>query len=164
MNEQEQRQQVVAELKTWLGTPYLPQAKVKGHGADCLTLVAGVFEACGLVEVLPIPYYSFEWQLHTDEERYLDGFGGNKGMLNYCKEVSGRAPLPADIILFKFGHCFSHAAIVVDWPIIIHSYCGRICGYEDVLRSYSLTKIYEFPALRGQPRPRKIMTLKAWTG
>jgi hypothetical protein len=25
-------------------------------------------------------------------------------------------------VIFKFGRTFSHGAIVVDWPIIIHSY------------------------------------------
>ena len=33
-------------------------------------------------------------------------------------------PLPGDIVLYKFGRCFSHAGIVIAWPQIIHSYRG----------------------------------------
>lgn len=29
---------------------------------------------------------------------------------------------PADFIVFKFGRTFSHGAIVVEWPLIIHAY------------------------------------------
>ena len=36
---------IVREARTWLGTPYLHQASVRGAGCDCLGLVRGVWRA-----------------------------------------------------------------------------------------------------------------------
>ena len=41
-------------------------------------------------------------------------------MLCYAHEVE--APEPGDVALFKFGRCFSHSAIVTDWPLMIHAW------------------------------------------
>jgi cell wall-associated NlpC family hydrolase len=30
--------------------------------------------------------------------------------------------LPGDIVLYRFGRCISHGAIVLAWPQIIHAY------------------------------------------
>ena len=39
----------------------------------------------------------------------------------YATEV-GRSPLPGDVILYQWGRCMSHGAIVVEWPLLIHAY------------------------------------------
>jgi cell wall-associated NlpC family hydrolase len=70
------------------------------------------------------PYYPHDWHLHRVTERYLEG------VLQYAKEIES-LPRPADIVLWKFGRCYSHGAIVVEWPRIIHAYCGRCCTEED---------------------------------
>ena len=49
MTEHEQRQAVVAEALTWLGTPYHHRARVKGAGVDCGQLLAAVFEGAGVL-------------------------------------------------------------------------------------------------------------------
>ena len=37
---------IVAEARSWIGTPYRHQTSVKGIGCDCLGLVRGVWRAC----------------------------------------------------------------------------------------------------------------------
>src|SRR5437660_5143962 len=44
---------VVAEAETWLRTPYHHMARVKGAGADCLTLLAEVYEKAGVIPQYP---------------------------------------------------------------------------------------------------------------
>jgi NlpC/P60 family putative phage cell wall peptidase len=39
--------EVIAEARTWIGTPFHHQAQVKGHGADCVGLVLGAAEPFG---------------------------------------------------------------------------------------------------------------------
>ena len=39
----EQRKLIVASAQSWIGTPYLHQASLKGAGADCLGLLRGVW-------------------------------------------------------------------------------------------------------------------------
>jgi len=124
MTEDSERQHLLSVARSWLGTPYHTGARVKGHGADCITFVAGVFEEAGLTPRISIPPYSQQWHLHRDTERYLEG------LLKYTREITER-PQPGDIALWKFARCFSHGAIVVKWPLVMHAYVGSSCRYEN---------------------------------
>jgi len=116
MNEQ-QRQNVVAEALTWCNTPYHPHGRVKGAGVDCIHLLIEVYAACGLVPRVAPGGYAPDWYLHRSEERYLDG------VLQYA--VPTEQPLPGDLVLFRFGRCVSHGAIVTAWPAVIHAYADQ---------------------------------------
>ena len=98
------RAAVVAAAREWIGTPYHHMADVKGVGCDCAMLLVRVFCDLGLVEPFDPRPYTSDWHLHRGEERYL-GF-----LLARAAEVA--APLPGDVILFKYGRCFSHGGIV----------------------------------------------------
>lgn len=132
---------------SWLRTPYVHHAKIKGAGADCLTLLAGIYEEAGLIGPVNIPYYPHDWHLHHAAERYLEG------LLQYTHEVE--SPLPGDIILWKFGRCFSHGAIVVDYPKIIHAHIRSNCQLEDAEKAEWLKYIGENGADKGKLRPVK---------
>ena len=43
-----QRAAVVAEARSWIGTPYHHAADVKGHGVDCAMLLIRVYCDCRL--------------------------------------------------------------------------------------------------------------------
>lgn len=123
--EKQQRQAVVDEAISWLGTPYHDNARVKNGGVDCGLFLLEVFERCGLIEHIEVPYYRRDWHLHRSEEKYLGW------VEKYCCEISERKPLPGDIIVYHYGRCISHGAIVVDYPIIIHSYVNLGVIYGD---------------------------------
>lgn len=120
MTEQErlQRLAVVAEARTWLLTPYHHQARVKGVGVDCATILLEVFSAVGLAENA-WPEYSPTWHLHRGEELYLEW------MEKYTHEVE--SPDIGDIIVWKWGRCFSHGTIYIGGGQVIHSYLGIGC-------------------------------------
>mgnify|MGYP003587025146 CR=1 FL=1 len=113
--EREQREAVVKEALSWLKTPYHHMGRVKGVGVDCGMLIAEVFEGAGLIPKLDIGYYPLDWHLHRSEERYMGW------VRRYAAEVS-RPPLPGDVILYQWGRCMSHGAIVVEWPLLVHAY------------------------------------------
>lgn len=102
------------EAITWLGTPYHHQGRVKGVGVDCGTLICEVYEKVGLMDHLDPRPYPPDWHMHQLGQRYLEH------VLSVCYEVD--EPQPGDIVLYHFGKCVSHGAIVVEWPTIIHSY------------------------------------------
>ena len=114
-SETAQRAAVVGEARSWIGTPYHNCADIKGAGVDCAMLLAEVYERCGLVAHVDAGYYPPDWHLHRDAERYLDR------LLLYAREVEG-LPLPGDAAVFRFGRTFSHGAIVIAWPVVIHAY------------------------------------------
>lgn len=124
--EEEQRKAVVSEAISWLETPYQHEGRVKGAGVDCGMFLVEVFERCGLMEHIEIPHYPPDWHLHRGEQKYLGW------VEKYCHKVENRAPLPGDLILYQWGRCISHGSIVIDYPMVIHSFLNyhMVC-YSD---------------------------------
>jgi cell wall-associated NlpC family hydrolase len=130
-----QRASVIRAARSWLGTPYHHRAAVKGAGADCALFPVAVYKECGILPAeYEAPEYSSQWHLHRSKELYL------AEIEKFCRELpmeSGAIaspPQPADFMVVQFGRTFSHGAIVVDWPIVIHSYIPRGVTLADVLR------------------------------
>ena len=128
----DQRRHVVTKAMTWLGTTYHHRAAVRGAGADCAMFPLSVFQVCG---ILPFDYrppaYSVQWHLHHSEELYL------KELARFAIEVT-TPPRPADLVIFRFGRTFSHGAIVLDWPLIIHSCIPHGVVLSDATRDADL--------------------------
>jgi cell wall-associated NlpC family hydrolase len=120
---------VIEEALGWLRTPYHHMARVKGAGVDCLTFLAEVYEATGVIPHVDIPYYPPDWNLHRDTERYLEG------VMLYARELPNDTinapPRAGDIALFRFGRCFAHGAIVINWPRLIHAWHNAGVVYAD---------------------------------
>lgn len=108
---------IVKEAYTWLGTPHVNQAKVKGYGVDCGMLLIACLEGAGYVEKdkIKIPPYSNEWHLHHSEEWFLHV------VERYCAEIPLEDIQPGDFLLYKFGRCVSHGGIYVGDNHIIHA-------------------------------------------
>ncbi len=128
----EHRADIVRAAREWLGTPYHHHARVKRAGVDCAMFPLAVYQECGVLprEYEP-PHYSVQWHLHRSEELYL------KEIEKFVVEID-TPPLPADFIVFRFGRTFSHGAIVVEWPIVIHSYIPHGVLLSDALRDGEL--------------------------
>jgi cell wall-associated NlpC family hydrolase len=116
IDESAARQKIVAEARTWVGTPYHACADIKGAGVDCGMLLVRVFVDCGLAQPFDPRPYPVDWHLHRSEERYL-GF-----VLDRAHEVA--RPRPGDVALFKYGRCYSHGGVVtVAHPLtIVHAF------------------------------------------
>jgi cell wall-associated NlpC family hydrolase len=102
-------------------------AKVKGQGVDCLHFISETYREAGIVDVNDIPKYPWQWNLNKGEETYLNG------LLRYAREVE--TPQPGDIAIWKIARTFSHAAIVIDWPLVIHSVTGIGVVEENVTQA-----------------------------
>jgi NlpC/P60 family putative phage cell wall peptidase len=129
------RARIVAAAREWRGTPYHHMADVKGVGCDCAMLLVRVFCDLGLVDPFdPRPYVK-DWHLHRGEERYL--------AFLMARAHEAPAPLPGDVILFKYGRCFSHGGIVTQAePLtIVHAfYPARMVIEEDIMRNAEMAE------------------------
>lgn len=112
-----ERSQIVQEALSWQSTPYHHMGRVKGAGTDCGMLILQVFENCGLVPHMEVPFYPQDWAMHRNKEWYLEW------VTKYAHEVT-REPWPGDIVVHQYGRCVSHGGIVIQWPQIIHAYIG----------------------------------------
>jgi hypothetical protein len=123
-----QRAAVVAEARKWVGTPYHNCADIKGVGVDCGMLLVRVFVDTGLVAPFdPRPYPS-DWYLHRSEERYLGFISARVTEL-----LAVVAPRPGDIVVMRFGRCYSHGGIVTaaEPLTIVHAYHPAGCVIEE---------------------------------
>ncbi len=135
MTEAAERAAVVAAARSWICTPYHNCADIKVVGVDCGMLIVRVFVDLELVEPFDPRPYSPDWHLHRSEEHYLDW------VKQHCGEVG--APEPGDIMVFRYGRCYSHGGIVTQSdPIkIVHAFApARVVIEEEVARSGRLAR------------------------
>jgi len=114
----EQRAAIVAEAKSWIGTPYRGWSRVKRHGVDCGQLLAGVYINTGhLPATLQLPVdYSLQVAQHLADTAYISK------VEEYMREIPEHEAGPGDVVVYKLGLAFAHAAIIVDWPgSVIHA-------------------------------------------
>lgn len=86
---------IVAEARTWIGTPWHHQGCVKGVGVDCIGLVKNVFETVtGLCVDVETNYHRMPPV--GRESRILEGLS------KYATEVDKSKLQPGDVLLFHF--------------------------------------------------------------
>lgn len=134
MSEQEARSRVDAVAQTYIATPFHDHGEVKGAGVDCATLLKCVFVEAGIVKPFTLDHYSPQFFLHQGEERYLGW------IQKFAREIPIENKQIGDVVVYKIGKCFAHAAIIVSpgWPAIIHAHYGSRCvrrgdGYRPML-------------------------------
>jgi NlpC/P60 family putative phage cell wall peptidase len=144
------RAAIIAEAKSWVGTPFAHRAMVKGAGVDCAQLVRLVFIACGVLsETVDPGLYPSQWHLHRDEERYLNW--------GYRLAIEVPRPQPADVAIWRFGRVFSHAGIVIDDERVLHAFADNHEVTIDLMRMGQLSMMH---GARGpMPRPVKYFDL-----
>ena len=86
---------VVSIARTWIGTPYVHQASVKGAGCDCLGLLRGVFRELRGEEPETPPPYSPDWAEATGAETLYSA------LLRHLSEIDPAALAPGDIAVFR---------------------------------------------------------------
>lgn len=113
----EQRDAVVAEARSWIGTPFRARSMTRGAGCDCATLAAGVYLATAMLpDNFQMPkQYSVHFGLHTDDEIYL------RMAREWLQEIPAGEAKPGDLILLHLGRTWSHGAILIDWPMAINA-------------------------------------------
>ena len=102
------RAAIVAETRSWIGTPYRHQASLKGAGCDCLGLLRGVWRAVLGDEPERPPPYARDWAEAGGEEAFA------RAARTHLVEVEPAQVRPGDVLLFRYAPRYpaKHAAIV----------------------------------------------------
>lgn len=85
----------VAIARSWIGTPYVHQASVKGVGCDCLGLLRGVWRELKGAEPEDAPPYSPDWAEATGAETLY------AAMTRHLHEIAPAHIAPGDVALFR---------------------------------------------------------------
>ncbi len=138
------QQQVLAEAHSWRGTPWHHEGDVKGAGVDCAMLLVRVFAAVGAIPAFDPRPYPMDHMLHSGQERFLGW------LQQFADPVTSGSPQPGDVVVYRVGRCYSHGAIVTQWPYIIHAF-----------RDERQVVVTRFDVGRLASKPYKIMRLRA---
>ena len=105
------RAQIIAEARSWLGTPFMHQQAMKGVGADCYGFARGVLSAVGALAE------DYESRLPPEALAYRNPNGAM--MLAACEQLGVRVPVdriqPGDFLLMRMERQPQHFAIVGDY-------------------------------------------------
>lgn len=140
------REKIVDVARSWIGTPYRHQARVKYKGVDCAMLVAGIALESGIIDKFDYnPIYTQDWHNHRNEEMLLatlDYFG--------CEEIDLEQAKPGDIVAFKFGRACAHMGVLVEQDKIVHATfrAGKVVEvYLQGELKRTMSKAYRMPGV-----------------
>jgi NlpC/P60 family putative phage cell wall peptidase len=107
-----ERTDIIRVARTWIGTPYVHQASVKGAGCDCLGLLRGIWRELRGEEPESPPAYSPDWaEANGVETLYM-------ALQRHLREIGTRDIAPGDIALFRMlpNGPAKHCGIIGDSP------------------------------------------------
>ncbi len=105
---------VVRAARTWLGTPYHHQGRLKGVGVDCAGLLVGVAQELGLSDFDVMGY-----TMRPDGEslrRHCD---------SQMQSITRGELAAGDVVLFTFDAHPGHLGILSSPEHLIHAYLPR---------------------------------------
>lgn len=137
------RAEILAEARTWLGTPKIHQHALKGFGVDCWGLVRATGEACQVLTVDPEAWEHFQGYGEVPSPRLVLGCAntflvpiqepgvGDIALLQWrdglpmhfslVGEFRGRRTLIHPIGNGRRASCVEHG-FTAEWPGLLHSW------------------------------------------
>ncbi|MFQ5774206.1 MAG: hypothetical protein ACE5GS_06800 [Kiloniellaceae bacterium] len=131
------RAQIVAEARSWVGTPWAPAGAEKGVGANCLGFLAGVARNAGLAE-LAAAFAPYRGYALPPEPRAL-----LLGLRRHLARIGRDQAGPADLLLFDLGGGLRHVAMLSAKGTIVHAHQskGRVVEHRLVWTPHSAYRI-----------------------
>ncbi len=105
-------QEIVAQARTWLGTPFHHQARLKKKGCDCLGLIVGVVAELDMRDRNGVPLADYDEVSYSKEP---DGAYLTQKLTGLLDEVSIEEAQAGDLALFKVRDNPQHLAILSDY-------------------------------------------------
>ena len=133
---------IVAAARSWIGTPYLHQASLKGVGCDCLGLLRGVYrEVRGAEPELPPPY-SADWAEASRREAMAEA------ALRHLTPLAIDAFAAGDALLFRWRPDLpaKHCGIATSPTAMVHAHEGAIVAETPIgLWRRKIAYAFRFP-------------------
>jgi len=145
----------IAEALSWVGTPFVNHADIKGpNGAvDCAMMLTRCAIDTGLVPAFDPRPYPTHWHVHRDEERFVQFLTDRLG----ATEIA--TPRPGDIAVFKFHRTFSHGAVILNAAEMVHAWDG----YRQVIVTRRDEAQFAAEQIFATTRPRPVRYFDLWS-
>lgn len=109
------RDDVIAEARRWIGTPFRWQQAAKGKGCDCKGLISGVALALGRPEARSV--YAL---MSAEYRRRVDPALLRRGLSELFDEVAEMEP--GDVLLMRVADKPQHLGLYAGQGRMIHTY------------------------------------------
>lgn len=143
---------IVLATRSWLGTPYVHQASVKGAGTDCLGLIRGVWRDVFGQEPEEVPAYTQDWSEASGKEVLW------QAARRRLRALPQNTPLAeGQVLLFRMrdGMVAKHLGLVSrveGVPAFIHAYSGQGVVESSLSTAWRrrIVARFDFPAIPDQ--------------
>ncbi len=111
------RDEIVADARLWVGTPYVHQARVRGVGSDCIGVIGGIARDRGTPEGLA-------WERDPAAHDY-GPIPNPRRLLEQCAHwldrIATTDAVAGDVLLMRFTDDPQHFALLVTPTYIVHA-------------------------------------------
>lgn len=149
------RQAFVEEALTWVGTPFVNCADVKGPGGavDCAMLLTRCAVDTGLVAPFDPRPYPPQWHIHRDEERFIAFLTERLG----AREIE--TPRFGDIAVWYFARTYSHGGVILNADEVVHAWFAN----RMVVRCRRDESLLSQMQVMATIRPRPVRYFDLWS-
>ena len=140
-------EEVVAEARRWLGTPYQHQASCRGAGTDCVGLLRGLWRALLGPEPEAVPPYTPDWSEPAGAEELL------AAAARHLVPIPPAEARPGDVAVLRMREAgvAKHVGILARSPAghdtLIHAYSGHGVVESPLTPSWArrIVAVFRFP-------------------
>jgi cell wall-associated NlpC family hydrolase len=99
----------------WLGTPFVPNAAIRGHGVSCQKLVGRLYIETGfLPETFALPDAPMDWSHAHTESLVTRVINAHPEFFAPLPRIAPGDLQPGDLLGFKIGGCVHHLGVVLE--------------------------------------------------
>ncbi|MCC7376783.1 MAG: hypothetical protein IT581_19140 [Verrucomicrobiales bacterium] len=105
------RARIAAIAREWIGTPFVPHARIKGAGVDCVNLPAAILIEAGVIEFVLTGPYTIDAGRHAPTSLLVIWLrqDGRFEEWPVDEPPDPLSPLlEGDLLCFRFGHGVAH--------------------------------------------------------
>jgi cell wall-associated NlpC family hydrolase len=108
--------------ESWIGTPFVLHAAIRGAGVDCVNLCAELLKSSSFpVDKSGWPRYAIDGGKHNQESQLLTWLNRQSLFQRIGADVYDAAhALPGDVLCFRLGRSEHHAGLLVAGTKFIH--------------------------------------------
>jgi NlpC/P60 family putative phage cell wall peptidase len=141
---------LIQQARTWLGTPFHHQGRLKGIGCDCLGLIVGVVSELDLKDIQGKPLSLYDEATYSKDP---DGGYLVEKLSSLLVDVPPSKVVAGDLALFQIKGNPQHLGLITDYKNglgLLHAYAPsrRVVEHEfDQFWKKQLIKVFRWPQL-----------------
>lgn len=106
-----QRRAVITEALSWIGTPYIHGAQLKGVGVSCSSFIAAAFNMV-LGTNLYVVDHPEQWFMNSKKQLYLD----NLNVQGFVEVPQSEVHAGDLVVSCAIYEVYCHSGLLLNWP------------------------------------------------